>query len=238
MAVILIFQMKHTGILSKGKQPKIEMGTQKNDVDYSWLPEGTISDMSKCTVILLKFLSREVWADSVDWYGAAWSGSGLFAFVPWPFGHVTPFKTIVQVLGYLKQFFRVYKSFVFYFKIVFCWFCCAVAHAVEPRNGVLKQYILDQPRQLSRVSFWGKGGHRFDPGPRHTIVTNVTSCSQYQDNVTVGIMSSVWGMILQWGSTWALSSLSQRDTIVIRLKNCWVTLNLTIYIGCWCVLKI
>lgn len=32
---------------SKGKQPKIEMGTQKTDVDYSWLPEGTIQDMNK-----------------------------------------------------------------------------------------------------------------------------------------------------------------------------------------------
>ena len=42
------FQRKH--ILSKGKQPpKIEMGTQKKDVDYSWLPEGTIQDMSKFT---------------------------------------------------------------------------------------------------------------------------------------------------------------------------------------------
>lgn len=32
---------------SKGKAPKIEMGTQKTDVDYSWLPEGTIQDMNK-----------------------------------------------------------------------------------------------------------------------------------------------------------------------------------------------
>lgn len=41
------FGRKQTGIFGKGKQPKIEMGTQKNDVDYSWLPEGTISDMNK-----------------------------------------------------------------------------------------------------------------------------------------------------------------------------------------------
>ena len=60
----------------------------------------------------------------------------------------------------------------------------------------------------------GTGGHGFDPGPRHTkVVKNGTSCSslgtqswdwstQCQDTVTgCGIMSSAWGMILQWGST-------------------------------------
>lgn len=39
----LLSQFGRKHILSKGgKQPKIEMGTQKKDVDYSWLPEGTI----------------------------------------------------------------------------------------------------------------------------------------------------------------------------------------------------
>ena len=50
---MLIFQRKQTGIFGKGKQPKIEMGTQKNDVDYSWLPEGTISDMSKFKIVFI-----------------------------------------------------------------------------------------------------------------------------------------------------------------------------------------
>ena len=62
------------------------------------------------------------------------------------------------------------------------------------------------------------GGHGFDPGPQHIkIIKNGTSCSSLgiqtyrlelglvdlcQDTVTgCGIMSSVWGMILQWGST-------------------------------------
>lgn len=43
----LLSQFGRKHILSKGKQPKIEMGTQKTDVDYSWLPEGTIQDMNK-----------------------------------------------------------------------------------------------------------------------------------------------------------------------------------------------
>ena len=56
---MLIFQrIKQTGIFGKGKQPKIEMGTQKNDVDYSWLPEGTISDMSKLTQFKLYVVTK------------------------------------------------------------------------------------------------------------------------------------------------------------------------------------
>lgn len=41
------FGRKHTGILGKAKQQPIEMGTQKNDVDYSWLPQGTVPDLNK-----------------------------------------------------------------------------------------------------------------------------------------------------------------------------------------------
>ena len=67
-------------------------------------------------------------------------------------------------------------------------------------------------------------GHWFDPGPWHTkVVKNGISCSslgtqtywvelglvdpQCQDYVTgCDIMSSVWGMILQWGSTTKVST--------------------------------
>ena len=61
--------------------------------------------------------------------------------------------------------------------------------------------------------FQRTGSHGLDPGPQHTkVVKNGNSCSslgtqtyevestQCRDNVTgCGIMSNVWGMLLQWG---------------------------------------
>ena len=77
--------------------------------------------------------------------------------------------------------------------------------------------------QLVECPLRGRGGHGFDPGLRHTkVIKNGTRCSslgtqtygvelglvdQCQDNVTgCGIMSSVWDMILQWGSTIEVST--------------------------------
>ena len=59
--------------------------------------------------------------------------------------------------------------------------------------------------QLAECPLQGMGGHGFDFGPRHTkVVKNGTSCSSLGlVNPVSGyyIMSSVRGMILQWGST-------------------------------------
>ena len=63
--------------------------------------------------------------------------------------------------------------------------------------------------QLGECPLQGRRGHGFDPGPRHTkVVKNGTSCSllgtqtygvelRLVNVIGYGIMSSVWGMILQ-----------------------------------------
>ena len=92
---------------------------------------------------------------------------------------------------------------------------------------------------------WGTRGHGFNPRLQHTkVVKNGTSCSSLgtqtywvelelvdpvQDNVTgCGVMSSVWGMILQWGSTIKVSielpvtTRHRRD----MTENCWKRLKI------------
>jgi len=50
MFTIPYLQKKHLG---KGKSaPKVEMGTRNTDVDYSWLPQETLQEMSTLGVIL------------------------------------------------------------------------------------------------------------------------------------------------------------------------------------------
>ena len=112
----------------------------------------------------------------------------------------------------------------------FCWFCNVTAQIfkvilttreVDNKDFFIIWACAWQPAliaQLVECPLRGTGGHGFDPGPQHTkVVKNATSCSslstqtyglelglatQFQDNVTgCGIMSSVWDMILQWGST-------------------------------------
>ena len=68
--------------------------------------------------MFLRFQMDGLWANSVDPDqttpgGAVWSGSTLFAIPFAPFGHI---QSLVQILGWLQQIFRVSEILGFYSK--------------------------------------------------------------------------------------------------------------------------
>ena len=88
--------------------------------------------------------------------------------------------------------------------------CCALIHMITRtfrrsyKSGKFTTLSSAPIAQLVECLLRGTGGHGFDPGPRHTkVVKNGTSCSSLgTQTYGVGlIMSSVWDMILQCGST-------------------------------------
>ena len=94
--------------------------------------------------------------------------------------------------------------------------------------------------QLVECLLRGKGGHGFDPGPRHTkVIKNAALCLALRLTGRAGtgwrsvriiwlIISSVFGMILQWGSTIKVSielPVADRHCRDMTEKLLKVTLN-------------